>query len=82
MPGKIGAVIFEIMSRQQLIYVFKNTLSIGLCRAKTEDLTEPAAVSLRFKIRKAQDSLELGGKDEGVAKEGIEQRLYPESVAK
>ena len=80
-PGKIGGVIFEIMSRKQLIYVFKNTLSVGLCRAKTEDLTEPVAVGLRLKVRKAQDPLQLGGKDEGVAKEGIEQWLYPESVA-
>ena len=55
--GKIGAAIFEVMSRQQLIYVFKNTLSVGLCRAKTEDLTESVAVSLRLKVGIAQDSL-------------------------
>lgn len=57
MLRKVRAIIFKIMSRQQLIYVFKNTLSIGLCRAKTEYFTESVAVCLRFKIRVAQDSL-------------------------
>ena len=57
--GVIRAVIFQIMSRQQLIYIFENTLSVSLCRAKTENLTESVAVCLRLKFRIAQDSFQL-----------------------
>ena len=57
--GKARAVVCKIMSRQQLIYVLENTLTVGLCRAKTKDLAEPFPVKLRLELRKAQDSLEL-----------------------